>query len=90
VEPSPGAGLAVSLARRTTPDGDVLLVVNEAWDAADAALRFVRAGGPLVRWDPASGARTVVRDAVAAGDVVELRLAPAESTVLTLGAPAER
>jgi hypothetical protein len=88
VEPPPGAHLSVSLERRRSPAGDTLLVFNESWSPRRAPLRFTRTGGPLIRWDPRSGAQATLRESVMAGDVVFVELAAAETLILTLG-PAE-
>jgi hypothetical protein len=88
VEPPPGAGLSVSLERRRSRGGDILLVFNESWSPRRARLRFTRSGGPLTSWDPRSGTRTRLRDRVTGGDVVPVELGPAETLILTLG-PAE-
>jgi hypothetical protein len=84
VEPPPGGSLAVSLERRQSRAGDTLLVFNESWSPRRASLRFTRAGGTLVRWDPHDGSRTTLRERVAAGDVVPVELAAAETLILTL------
>ncbi|MBW2275529.1 MAG: hypothetical protein JRG96_19890, partial [Deltaproteobacteria bacterium] len=87
VEPPPGERLAVSLERRRSAAGDTLLVFNESWSPRRAQLRFVRGAGALTRWDPRSGARVKLREKVAAGDVISLELAAAETLILTLQRP---
>ncbi|MCP4004826.1 MAG: hypothetical protein GY725_11570 [bacterium] len=84
VEPVSGENLAVSLDRRRIEAGDTLLLVNESWSSHVARLRFVRAGGELRRWDPRSGASERLRESVAAGDEIALKLEAAESLILTL------
>jgi hypothetical protein len=84
VEPPPGAALRVSLERRRGPAGEIVLVFNESWQARQTRLRFTRAGGRLTLWDPHTGARRTLRERVAAGDVVPVSLAAAETLLLTL------
>ena len=88
VEPLPDARLSVSLDRRRGRAGEILLVFNEAWSPEHSSLRLTRAGGPLMRWDPRSGERVILREKVAAGDVVTLDLEAAETLILTLGSSA--
>ena len=88
VEPVEGDRLPVSLDRRRSAAGDTLLVFNESWSKHEAKLRFMRAGGPLIRWDPRSGARVTLRERVDAGDVVAIELEAAETLLLTLGSAA--
>ena len=89
VEPLAGERLSVSLERRRSPAGDLLLVFNESWSPETAKLRFTRAGGPLVAWDPHTGERSTLRPAVAAGDVLSLDLGVAETRLWTLGGAAK-
>ena len=84
VEPEAGSALSVSLARRRSPAGEILLVVNESWLPTKARLRFSAGGAELVRWDPWSGERKTLREPLLAGEVVEVSLGVAESLVLTL------
>ncbi len=84
VAPPPGESLTVSLERRRSRAGDLLLVFNESWSPTRANLRFERAGGALRRWDPRTGAQTTLREAVVDGDVVAVDLEAGESTILTL------
>ena len=86
VEPVPNERLAVSLDRRRSSAGDTLLVFNEAWSPREAKLRFVRAGGPLLRWEPRSAEPVLLREHVREGDVVSVTLSAAETLILTLGA----
>jgi hypothetical protein len=76
--------LTVSLERRATPSGDLVLVVNESWSETVAHLSFLRAGGELAVWDPWSGEKISLRKRVAVGDTVGLALEAAQSLVLTL------
>lgn len=85
VEPPPGASLRVSIERRHARAGDILLVFNESWEPREARLRFMRAGGMLTRWDPRSGARSVIREQVKAGEIIPLKLDAAETSILTFG-----
>ncbi|HKK51969.1 MAG TPA: glycosyl hydrolase, partial [Myxococcota bacterium] len=89
VEPMPDGRLAVSLERRRSREGEILLVVNESWQATRDRLRFSRAGGELVAWDPATGRHETLRAEIAAGDTLVLELGPAECRILTLEAPGE-
>jgi len=89
IEPPAGASLSVSLERRHSPAGDTLLVFNESWSPRRERLRFTRAGGPLILWDPRSGSRTTLRKHVTPGDLVPLELAAAQTLILTLG-PAQQ
>jgi len=84
VEPLPDTRLAVSLARRRSQAGDILLVFNESWSPHRTRLRFTRAGGVLISWDPRSGAKTRLQGSVAVGDVVSIDLDAAEVLILTL------
>jgi hypothetical protein len=65
-------------------DQPPLLLVNEAWSARKENLRFTRAGGALLLWDPLSGRRTLLRESVAVGDAVSVDLEAAQTPVLTL------
>ncbi len=85
VAPAGNEQLTVSLARRTHPHGDTLLVFNESWSPTSAQLRFVRSGHDLTRWNPETGAPTQLRARVESGDVVSVPLEPAAWTILTLG-----
>lgn len=87
VEPLAGERLAVSIERRQTVAGVVVLLVNESWDDTTVKLRFTRVGGELAGWDPWSGEKVRLRDSVAVGDEVELELEAAQSVVLTLAVP---
>ncbi len=84
VEPPPGVALRVSLEQRRSLAGDTLLVFNESWKPRHARLRFTRAGGVLMLWDPRTGSRVKLREQVEAGDVVPLELESAETVILTL------
>ena len=86
VEPLPGAALSVSLARRHTETGDIVLVFNESWSGTKADLRFNRGGGPLLAWDPRHGGRTLLRERVKAGEAVSLDLPGPGLLILTMGA----
>ncbi len=90
IEPLPGRKLDISIDRRHSPEGDILLLFNESWSATKAPLRFTRSGGQLALLNPSTGNRTVLRDNVLAGDTVEIELEAAESLVLTLGTPPTR
>jgi len=87
VEPQAGERLSVSLDRRRSPAGDILLVFNESWSTQTAQLRFTDAGGPLLAWDPRTGERSTLRETVQVGDLVALDLEGAETKILTLGSP---
>ena len=52
--------------------------------ARHARLRFTRAGGVLMLWDPRTGSRVKLREQVEAGDVVPVELEAAEAMILTL------
>ncbi|MDH3686270.1 MAG: hypothetical protein OEP95_08585, partial [Myxococcales bacterium] len=88
VEPPAAAQLSVSLERRRSATGDILLVFNESWSPQTAQLRFARAGGALNAWNPHTGERSTLREAVQAGDQIALEFEPAETKILTLGRPA--
>lgn len=90
IEPEAGSELNVSLARRRSPAGEILLVVNESWSPTKARLRFSTGGAELVRWDPWNGERKTLRKRVRAGEVVEVSLGVAESLVLTLARQPDR
>jgi len=88
LEPVPGERLAFSLARRSTPQGEIVLLVNEADSAGGARLRFTRSGGALWRWDPRTGSRAQLREGVEAGDEITVELGAGGALLLTLGAAA--
>lgn len=92
-EPRPGAGGAgsepfrdpISLeAWKEPPREAIVLLFNESWSAEKARFRMMKKGGPLVSWDPSSGARTVLRARVEEGDEVAMDLEPAGLRILTL------
>ena len=85
VEPPEGARFSASLERRRAPSGDILLIFNESWDPLRSQLRFVRAGGPLVLWNPRTGSRETLRERITAGDIITVELEPAETRILKLG-----
>ncbi|MGI9430974.1 MAG: glycosyl hydrolase, partial [Myxococcota bacterium] len=88
VEPPAGERLSVSLERRRSPAGDILLAFNESWSPQKSTLRFTRAGGALIAWDPHTGEQSTLREAVQGGDPITLDFEPAETKILTLGRPA--
>jgi len=85
VEPVPGEKLTLSLERRRSEGGDVLLLFNESWSPTSTHLRFTQNGRDLTRWHPRSGKRQKLRETITAGDVVPVELEAAESLVWTLG-----
>jgi len=87
VEPLPGQRLEVSLARRRTRDGEIVLIFNEAWSPTKARLRFTKGGGPLVVWDPFTGSRIPLRESVKTGEEISVELEAAGVRILTLANP---
>lgn len=87
VEPMPGESLSVSLDRRRTPSGEILLVFNESWSGTTAKLRFTQRGGRLFLWDPFTGSRRLLRTKVEVGESVTLELEAAGLQILTLEKP---
>jgi hypothetical protein len=85
IEPMPGERWTVSLERRRGSTSDSVLVFNESWSPQAARLRFTRAGRDLTQWQPRTGSRTRLREAVRAGDAVSVDLEPAGTLVLTIG-----
>ncbi len=84
LEPLPGESLKVSIARRETPEGAIVLIFNESWSDEKARFRFTRKGHSLMSWDPSTGTRTVLQARVEPGDEVAVELKPAELRILTL------
>ena len=84
LEPLGGESLKVSVARRKTAEGAIVLLFNESWSAEKVRFRMTKKGGPLVSWDPSSGARTRLRARVEEGDEVAMDLEPAGLRILTL------
>ena len=85
IAPPLGSVLEVSLERRRSPAGDVILVFNESWSPRRERLRFTRAGTALTRWDPRTGEREVLRPRVEVDEIVPVELDAAETILLTLG-----
>lgn len=84
VVPATGTRLSISVAQRRSRAGNILLLFNESWSAATAELRFISDGEALTLWDPWSGARRILREDVAANEVVRIELDAAETLILTL------
>jgi len=84
IEPLPGEPLSVSIARRRSPAGDTLLLVNESWSTTTFRLRFTQAGRKLTAWNPRTGSIDLLRQTVEQGYTLELELEPAQVMVLTL------
>ena len=87
VEPLPGESLSLSLERRETPHGDIVLVFNESWSPTKQTVRFTREGLDLTLWDPSTGKRRRLKEKVAAGESLTLEMKPVEALILTLGRP---
>ena len=87
VEPMPGENFAVSLERRSSPAGEILLVFNESWSTVKTQMRFTRSGGPLLLWNPETGTRQRLRGRVNVGEAISLELEPVGLRILTLAHP---
>ena len=66
---------------------------NECWSARTFAVRFLKNGSRLTKWDPYTGKRTLLEERIKKGKVVTLKLDPVQTVILTLevaGAGSER
>ena len=89
MEPTPGESLTVSVDRRRTESGDIVLLFNESWSPTEARLRFTRAGLSPTLYNPRTGARNLIQEKVELGEVVSINFQPAEALILTLSDPAK-
>jgi len=87
IEPSKldsGKPFTPAMLVRETPDGYVLVLCNESYRPTKVSMRWVKSGGPLIKWDPYSGTREVIMKSVHVGNVITVYFSAVETLVFTL------